>query len=173
MYSSAPSSLDSARGDSALPSLASLKRALIVSEMRKHRVSCAEKIASFIRCGVEKRRLVKYGGKENNKMPGTTTDSASSDESTFVTCETSGGMGNQLFQISTALAFAQSTGRRLLLARKNRSKSGCVLRSTYWDSIFRRFPSVTPERARTLRLDGRPTIELKEWTCAKTDIEHI
>lgn len=54
----------------------------------------------------------------------------------FVTCNIVGGLGNQMFQIAAALAFAEKNGYKAVFPRIKRSPSSGTSRPVYWESIF-------------------------------------
>ena len=56
--------------------------------------------------------------------------------SNFVTVELQGGLGNQMFQIATAMAFANKSNKSLIMNTNPRELMGTSKRSTYFDSVF-------------------------------------
>lgn len=59
----------------------------------------------------------------------------------YVYIDLKGGLGNQMFQIAAAYAYARRTGRILRLDGNQRHSSGISDRSTYWSSVFSSFCS--------------------------------
>ena len=53
----------------------------------------------------------------------------------MITCQLSGGLGNQMFQICATIAFALSCNQAFCFPRVTKTE-GITKRSTYWDSFF-------------------------------------
>lgn len=60
----------------------------------------------------------------------------------YTSCFLMGGLGNQLFQIFTTIAYANRTRRRLIFTHSDRLTTGTV-RSTYWDTLLSRLKMFT------------------------------
>jgi hypothetical protein len=79
-----------------------------------------------------------------------------------VTVKLMGGLGNQLFQIATAWAYAKQHGGRLMLAPTKEVEDG---RPMYWSSIFQRF--------RHFLADATTVVKPVHWEPAATEYAAI
>lgn len=59
----------------------------------------------------------------------------SSNERRYISCHLMGGLGNQLFQIFTTIAYGMQTGRAVVLPHSEQLKSGTI-RNTYWNNFL-------------------------------------
>lgn len=70
----------------------------------------------------------------------------------IITCQLMGGLGNQLFQISTVIAIGSNTQRKIVFTYSDVLETG-IIRSTYWNNFLS-----------GLKIFTKPAVEL-----AKTD----
>ena len=54
----------------------------------------------------------------------------------IVTCFLMGGLGNQLFQIFTTLAYGMKTGSQVIFPYSKELLVGVTARNTYWDNFL-------------------------------------
>lgn len=59
----------------------------------------------------------------------------SSNQERYVSCHLMGGLGNQLFQIFTTIAYGMQTGRHIVFPHSEQLKTGTV-RNTYWKNFL-------------------------------------
>ena len=81
----------------------------------------------------------------------------------MISCNLHGGLGNQLFQIYTTIAYASQTNKKFFFLNVKELKSCLTDRYTYWDSFFKRLkPFLTdPE---LINKDNLLIIKEKEFT---------
>jgi hypothetical protein len=54
----------------------------------------------------------------------------------MISCKLCGGLGNQLFQIFTAIAYAIKYSKPFFFLNNNQLKNGCTIRYTYWETFL-------------------------------------
>ena len=93
----------------------------------------------------------------------------SQDQDKYVSCYLMGGLGNQLFQIFTTIAYGMQHNRKVVLPYTKQLTTGTV-RNTYWDNFLNTIKDshtvMSPQSFYSNEIVLRfPTIKEREFTC--------